>query len=145
MRSATCTEMQFFFFRNPRNVWFTLTCRIKSGSAWYCTAKFWTVGLQLRRLGRLPRTDRPKYAVVVIRAVTDCSQLFASTFQIYIIPDWTVRFLKSRRQCVISQRRMRSGRWKQRITATASWKTGPPECLPSAGGKSAKTQIIRQL
>ena len=71
------------------------------------TAQFWTVGLQFHGLGRLPRTYWPKYAVVVTCAVTDCSQLFASPFQFYIMPDWRVKFLKSRRQCVISQRRMR--------------------------------------
>ena len=34
-------------------------------------------------------------------------RLQSVTFHSYVMPDWRVHFLKSRRQCVIAQRRMR--------------------------------------
>ena len=61
------------------------------------------------------------------------------------MPDWRVKFLKSRRQCVISQRRMRLEGESRGLQRRRHERRGPLECLPPVGGKWGKTQIATQL
>jgi hypothetical protein len=144
MRSAIYREMQVLW-ENPESVWFTLTCWIKSSWAWYWTAQFWAVGLQLWGLGRLLRTYSPKYAVVVSCVLTDCNQLFAFPFRFYIMPHWRVKFLKSRRQCVISQRRMRLGGKSKGLQRPRRERRGPSNICHQREENWQRRKIVTQL